>query len=96
MLPKKISIQEKDYLDIVWDNESQTTIKLSKLRKECPCATCISENEKNGKKYIPIFTGDQITVQKIELIGHYALGITWKDGHSTGIYEFKHLLKLAN
>ena len=96
MQPKKISIKEKQFLNIVWNDDSFTEIKLSKLRKECPCATCISEKEKNGSKYIPLFTGDEINVAKIEMVGHYAVGITWKDGHSTGIYEFKHLLKLAN
>lgn len=96
MQPKKISIKEKQFLNIVWDNDSLTEIKISNLRKECPCATCISEKEKNGKKYIPLYTGDEIAIAKIEMVGHYAVGITWKDGHNTGIYEFKHLLKLAN
>jgi len=94
--PKKITIKEKLFLHILWDDESKTEIKLPKLRKECPCATCAAGNEKNGSKYIPLFTGDEITVAKIEMVGHYAVGITWKDGHNTGIYEFKHLLKLAN
>ena len=96
MQPNKISIKEKQFLNIVWDNGSFSEIKLSKLRKECPCATCISEKEKNGSKYIPLFSNNEIEVEKIEMVGHYAVGIKWKDGHNTGIYEFNHLLKLAN
>jgi len=96
VIPKKISIKENKNLNIIWDNETLSEINLAKLRKECPCATCLSEKEKNGRKYIPLFNGDQIAVAKIEMVGHYAVGITWKDGHNTGIYEFKHLLKLAN
>jgi DUF971 family protein len=32
---------------------------------------------------------------KAEAIGRYALGITWSDGHATGIYSFDYLRELC-
>lgn len=65
------------------------------LRRFCPCATCLAEREKNGKNYIPIFGKNQVTIESIKPVGNYALGIKWRDGHDTGIYEFKYFHKLA-
>lgn len=95
MKPEKISILEKQYLHIAWNDESETKIKLSTLRKKCPCAICTSEREEQGEKYIPLYTLDQLTVVNISIVGSYAVSIGWKDGHNTGIYEFELLHKMA-
>jgi DUF971 family protein len=66
-----------------------------KLRRNCPCAVCQAEKDEQSSTYIPIFTLDQLTVTNMNLVGHYALAIAWKDGHNTGIYEFKQLRNLS-
>ncbi len=33
-------------------------------------------------------------VKNIEVVGDYAIQITWTDGHNTGIYSWEYLLKL--
>ena len=35
-------------------------------------------------------------IKNIELVGSYAVQITWKDGHNTGIYSWEYLKKLEN
>ncbi len=95
MLPVQIKIAEKKNLKIKWDDGSDSLIEIKKLRKLCPCATCVTEREKQGKFYIPIVSGDQAYIKNIEQVGNYAIGITWKDGHSTGIYEYSFLRKLS-
>lgn len=95
MQPVKISIKNKEYLDILWDDNKSSQIQLNKLRSNCPCAFCLDEKEKNGKTYFPLYTKDEITVSGINEVGHYAIGINWKDGHNTGIYEFEHLQNLS-
>ncbi len=95
MSPTKIEIQN-NYLIINWDDEKTSKIKLTNLRKNCPCALCISEKEKQGSKYIPLYSGDELKVTEIKVVGHYAVGINWKDGHNTGIYEFAHLKSLSD
>jgi len=57
------------------------------LRANCPCAGCISEV--TGKrtldvKKIPM----DIHPNEILPLGNYAVGISWSDGHSSGIYPY--------
>ena len=35
-------------------------------------------------------------IDKIEMVGHYAIRIYWKDNHNSGIYTFNLLQKLNN
>jgi DUF971 family protein len=95
MEPVQIKISEKKNLLIKWDDGSESLIPLETLRKQCPCATCLAERERRSKTYIPIFIKGETQVSGISIVGKYAVGITWKDGHNTGIYEFPYLQKLA-
>ena len=95
MSPLKIKVIENKQLSILWDDDTESIIQLMSLRKHCPCATCMAEKETRSSSYIPLYTSEQITVKNIETIGYYAIGITWKDGHSTGIYEYNYLKSLS-
>lgn len=95
MHPKKIKLTDKKKLLIIWDDGSESVLELRELRKRCPCATCLAERDKQGKKYIPLFAENQITVRSIDQVGNYAVQITWNDGHSTGIYEYHFLKKFS-
>lgn len=94
MLPKKINIENGDFLVITWKDDEQSKIKLSNLRRECPCAECMAEKEKASKSYIPLFSVDQLKIKELKIIGKYALSVTWGDGHNLGIYEFSKLKML--
>jgi DUF971 family protein len=39
---------------------------------------------------------DDIHPLKIQPVGRYAIQIDWSDGHSTGIYSFRQLRRLAD
>ena len=95
MSPVQIKITEKKNLKIKWDDDSESLIEIKILRRFCPCATCVSEREAQGKYYIPLISEDQTNIINIEQVGNYAIGITWKDGHNTGIYEYGFLRKLS-
>lgn len=95
MLPVSLKIVGKDFLYINWDDSSQSRIRFSNLRLNCPCALCASDREGRSEKYFPIYSIDELTVKGINVIGNYAVGISWKDGHNTGIYEFGFLKKLS-
>ena len=95
MVPVQIKITENHNLKIKWDDDSESLIDINKLRRFCPCATCVSEREKQGKYYIPLISEDQTSIKNIEQVGSYAIGIIWKDGHNTGIYEYSFLRKLS-
>jgi len=95
MIPVKISIKEKQSLYIKWDDGSESLIGLKKLRRLCPCATCVALRETQSKTFIPIFGENQITISNISKVGKYAISVSWQDGHNTGIYEFPFLKFLS-
>lgn len=95
MQPLQIKIVEDRDIYIRWSDNSESLINLMKMRKLCPCATCASEREEQSKTYIPLFAGDQIKVKSINQVGSYAISISWKDGHNTGIFEYPFLKYLA-
>ena len=97
MAPKKIKIKNKSSLEITWEDESTSTIGLKYLRDECPCATCKGETVLL-KTYRPpvnkMITPEMYIVKNIEVVGEYAIQITWHDGHNTGIYTYEYLQEL--
>ena len=97
MVPKTIKVKDKSSIEISWEDESVSTIGLKYLRDECPCATCKGETvllrtyRPPAKKMI---TPEMYLIKNIEIVGEYAIQITWKDGHNTGIYTYEYLLEL--
>ncbi len=96
MKPVQIKVLNNTDLMIKWEDHSVNIINLSRLRRLCPCATCVEYRENQSDTYIPLYTSDQLLIKDLNIIGNYAVGITWKDGHNTGIYEFTYLEFLAN
>lgn len=95
MFPTQIKVAGQSKIMFKWDDSSETFVSLERLRKYCPCATCSAEREKHSKSYIPLFHLTQTKVREINIIGNYAVGIIWEDGHNTGIYEFPFLKSLS-
>ena len=93
--PVKVKLSADKFLFIEWKDNSNSTFNLTMLRRICPCAPCLTDREKHGKNYLPIFSRDQITIESLKPVGNYALGIKWKDGHDTGNYEYQYLYKLT-
>ena len=97
MVPKTIKIKDKSFLEILWEDESKSSIGLKYLRDECPCATCKGETVLL-KTYRPpaktMITPEMFIIKNIETVGEYAIQITWKDGHNTGIYTYDYLREL--
>ncbi len=95
MRPKKISIAEKKYLQILWDDRGESKILLLDLRKNCPCAICVTDRQKRPANYIPLLSEVQLTIKDIKVVGSYALQLIWKDGHYEGIYSYEFLKELG-
>ena len=97
MNPVQIKILNKEKLLIKWDNKNESKISLKYLRDECPCASCKGETILL-KTYRPakprVESPGMYEIKNIETVGDYAIQITWKDGHNTGIYSWEYLLEL--
>ncbi len=72
-------------------------LPLPLLRRACPCAACQGEPDALGRVVRPRIEHGRLaySLQKFETIGGYAIKLFWEDGHSTGIYSYIYLQKLA-
>lgn len=96
--PTKIKIDD-GFLKLTWDDNSSDQISLNYLRDECPCANCKGETillktmrPARQNKNAP----GRYDITKIKVVGGYAIKISWKDGHDTGIYSWQYLKTLAD
>jgi DUF971 family protein len=97
MIALQIKLSSPDEIFIKWDDGHASFISIHTLRDQCPCAGCRGETVLL-KTYKPEKQPDlpgRYTLIGIEQVGHYAVQITWKDGHSTGIYTWENLRDLC-
>lgn len=97
--PKKIKLnKENKSLSITWADDSSNNIPLKLLRDESPDATNKGETIL-WKHYEPAPQGPdkpgKYEVDKIELVGNYAIQVFWKDGYDYGIYSWDILKRLG-
>lgn len=98
--PTAIDLDRTRALTIRWTDGVVSTYPLAALRRACPCATCRDERSRASRSVLPTISAaaDQqamATAENLELVGHYAIRVTWRDGHDTGIYDFDLLRSLA-
>ena len=81
---------------IVWNDGTETYLRLEFMRKHCPCAGCGGEPDIMGYVEKPnvTYTSESFRMRTYQSIGGYALQPTWEDGHGTGLYTFPYLKKL--
>jgi DUF971 family protein len=97
MKPKQIKIENKKFLLLTWNDDSTSKIELKYLRDECPCAGCKGETILLHTYRPPkptMLSPEMYKIKDISVVGDYAIQITWKDGHNTGIYTWIYLKQL--
>jgi DUF971 family protein len=93
MTPKQLKLDSGDRLSILWDDGHQGFSSLKTVRDHCPCASCQGETVLM-KTYLPILQPELPGKYKLvgaESVGSYAIGMSWGDGHRTGIYTYERL-----
>lgn len=86
-----------DELALSFRDGFEAYLKLPLLRRACPCAVCQGEPDAMGRVIQPQVTYGPLAfeLQKFEQVGGYAIQLFWADGHSTGIYSYQYLQRLA-
>ena len=84
-------------LAIVWNDATESFLKLELLRRACPCAACGGEPDVLGHIAGPhvIYNERSFQLVGFDFVGGYALQPRWADGHNTGIYSFTYLRRLG-
>ena len=81
-------------MKLVWPDGRTGDLSAALLRRNCRCAAC--QHELTGERLIdPKSVPENLTIQKAEILGRYALSFVFSDGHSTGIYSFDWLRTLS-
>jgi len=83
------------FVTVRWPDGTESRVANRALRLSCRCALCV--NEMSGEPILDPATvpGD---IQPVEIVplGNYAVSIAWSDGHSSGIYSWEHIRRVAD
>lgn len=89
--PTKIKLHKQEFLEIAWDNGKTFKYPLKFLRDESPDAGNKGETIL-WKHYAPPpkqpLKQESYEIEKIEMVGNYAIQIKWKDGYDYGLYSW--------
>ncbi len=85
-------------LAIKWEDQTESYVRLETLRRACPCAGCRGEIDVMGQ----LHKGPEIALApqsfqlvRISPVGGYAVQPVWVDGHSSGLFTFDYLRRIA-
>lgn len=93
--PTRVGRRDPRRLVLEWPDGRALDVDAATLRRACPCARCI--HELTGAALLdPRSVPDDLVHEHVELVGRYALGIRFGDGHQTGIYTWRLLRALAD
>lgn len=101
--PTKLELVDRRTLLIQWSDGRVLRYSVRKLRDECPCATCREKRTQEPASEkpslsLPVLSQAEaapLEIRAMQPVGNYAYGITFSDGHSTGIYSFATLQALG-
>ena len=95
MVPREIRKKaEGAGMKLKWPDGHVGDFSAAFLRRNCRCAAC--QHELTGERLLdPKSVDEKLTITRAEILGQYALGFVFSDGHSTGIYSFVWLRELS-
>jgi DUF971 family protein len=92
--PREMMQESDAELRITWADGRECRYSAPQLRRLCPCARCV--NEFTGERVLkPENVADELTIADVNIVGRYALGFRWSDGHDAGIYSFRYLREIC-
>lgn len=95
--PLDLDLKKDEGLTVRWSDGVTSYYPIAYLRRLSPSAD-MRELRKamqhNPLTVLPGTGGDGVTATGAELVGNYALNITFSDGHSSGIYTWAYLREI--
>lgn len=85
-------------LAIKWSDGTENFVSYETLRRFCPCAACMGEQDIFGTTYKPPtrpYTQASFQLVRCESVGGYSIQPHWGDGHNTGLYTWPWLRRVA-
>jgi DUF971 family protein len=92
--PREIMQESDAELRVTWADGRACLYAAPQLRRLCPCAQCV--NEFTGERVLRAESvPEDLTIADVNVVGRYALGFRWSDGHDSGIYSFRYLREIC-
>jgi len=104
--PEKVRVllTEGKGMEIDWADGHKSAWSFAWLREACPCATCVEERTKEGRKagqpkpkpaaLLPMYAPPP-KPSSAHAVGRYAIRFDWLDGHAGGIYSWEYLRRMC-
>jgi DUF971 family protein len=90
-------VRAENALEITWEDGSRARLDGGRLRWACPCAECHGEMGTPGRlASAGQLPEEELALDEVGLIGQYALQLSFRSGHNTGIYSFHYLKRLSD
>lgn len=83
-----ITVERERRVVLTFADGRECEFTLDELRRHCPCASCRNFRDKGEQSWPRPGGPAELTVTDAQLVGAWGLGLTWNDGHATGIYPW--------
>jgi Mrp family chromosome partitioning ATPase/DUF971 family protein len=94
--PEKPEVETTpSHILLQWPGKPVVRVANRDLRLACSCALCVDERS-HQPILDPASIPEDIHAVEVRIIGNYALGITWSDGHATGFFPYKRLREMGS
>ncbi len=95
--PAHLDLKRDQGLYVQWSDGTKSFYPINHLRKMSPSAETRHLREEMARNPLTVLpsgaaaSSGPLTAVGLELVGHYAMKITFSDGHDTGIYSWAYL-----
>ncbi|MDP7069932.1 MAG: DUF971 domain-containing protein [Phycisphaerales bacterium] len=97
--PAHLHLDRRTGLTVTWSDGSTSTYPVAHLRRWSPSAEAVQTRRELDQNPLAVLSGgddpDELEATDIERVGHYAIRITFSDGHRTGLYSWQWLRSIA-
>ena len=97
--PTNLTLNDDGDLVISWSDDKTRLYRVVMLRDNCPCATCREKRKQQPVvEILPVLSPEEtqpLKIAEMKPVGSYAYGITFSDGHDSGIFTLEHLFQLG-
>lgn len=96
--PTSLDLDRKTGLRVLWSDGAESFYPVAYLRRMSPSAEMREFREEQARNPLTVLprgmSGGAIEATDAELVGNYAVRITFSDGHQTGIFTWAYLREI--
>ncbi|MEC9373443.1 MAG: DUF971 domain-containing protein [Planctomycetota bacterium] len=96
--PVRLDLKKDEGLTVEWAEGGESFFPIAYLRRMSPSAEARELRREMEKNPLTVLPGARsqgpLRAESAELVGNYAIRLTFSDGHRTGIYSWEYLREI--